>query len=77
MAIFLGATNNRRVSKSKLTPKQIKAIQKVEKLIIQAQTIFNDANLGKDWCPIFGQTEGSINRACDLIKSYKEYKENQ
>ena len=60
-----------------LTKKQIKAIEKAEKLIIQAQSIFNDANLGKDWCPIFGQTESSINRASDLIKSYSDYKLNR
>ena len=59
-----------------LSKKQIKAIQKAEKLIIEAQTLFNEAGLGKDWCPIFGQTEGSINRAADLIKSYSDYKLN-
>lgn len=59
---------------STLTKKQIKAIQKAEKLILEAQEIFNGANLGKDWCPIFGQTEGSINRAADLVKSYANYK---
>jgi len=57
-----------------LTNKQIKAVQKAEKLILEAQKIFNEAGLGKDWCPIFGQTEGSINRAADLIKSYTDYK---
>lgn len=59
-----------------LTKKQIKVIQKAEKLIIEAQTLFNNAGLAKDWCPIFGQTEGSINRAADLIKSYSDYKLN-
>jgi hypothetical protein len=59
-----------------LTKKQIKAIQKAEKLIIEAQSLFNEAGLGKDWCPIFGQTEGAINRASDLIKSYSDYKLN-
>lgn len=57
-----------------LTKKQIKAIQKVEKLILEAQKIFNEAELGKDWCPIFGQTDCSINRAADLVKSYSDYK---
>ena len=57
-----------------LSKKQVAAIQKAEKLILEAQKIFNDANLGKDWCPIFGQTEGSINRSADLIKGYVDYK---
>lgn len=60
-----------------MTQKQIKAIEKAEKLILQAQAIFNDANLNKDWCPIFGQTESSINRASDLIKGYADYKLNR
>ena len=60
-----------------LSKKQIKAIQKAEKLIIEAQAIFNNANLGKDWCPTFAQTESSIDRASDLIKNYSNYKLNK
>jgi hypothetical protein len=54
--------------------KQIKAILKAEKLILEAEKLFIDAELGKNWCPIFGQTETVIVKAADYIKSYADYK---
>lgn len=57
-----------------LTKAQEKRVLKAKKLILEAQELFNSANLHKDWCPIFGQTESSVNRAAALISSFVEYK---
>jgi hypothetical protein len=69
MSIFLGA-----VKKSKYTAKQLRAITKVEKLILEAESIFENANLGgRNWDVIYGQTESAINRSAMTIKQYKRY----
>lgn len=57
-----------------LTKKQQNDLKKAEKLMLEVQRLFESATQGVDWCPMFGQTESSIDRSVSVLSGYVQSK---